>query len=110
MGGRYDNCCDLQDYVDEAREHSDKRDELKATLGQIDRIFKVPETVAALTAQVGLDDVNLLEVHQELAKLEDCRDKLVFHVTKESAGDIEGVGREVVRKYVVDNVSICLHS
>jgi hypothetical protein len=36
---------------------------VRTTLTQIDRIFKLPEVVASLEADLASDDTNLLEFH-----------------------------------------------
>jgi hypothetical protein len=69
-------CQSLKDYIDEARDLSDKHTDLKQVLTHIDRIFSVPESVTYLTAQMKEEDGNMLEVHHRIAEIEACRNDL----------------------------------
>ena len=68
-----------------ARRLSDRRAELRTTLGQIDQIFSVPETVDELQDLLKEDSANLLEIHAKLAECESCRDALHSSVVRAAA-------------------------
>lgn len=90
---QYNACRELEEYIEESKRLSDARDGLRATWGQIELIFNVPDDVASVLNDIHSGEANLLEVHEKLSGMENCRDTLLSQIAKRSNG--LGVGGEL---------------
>jgi exocyst complex component 3 len=87
----FDTCRDIEPYAEHALSLSMKRNHMRSTLQQLDRIFSVPEDVSAIRAEVDRlnsgveeeeEEPNMLSIQQRISVLESCRDQILMLLQK----------------------------